>query len=260
VWGVIGDDNARWKRYLFSPVALVQYIKGLFSSKPLSFLGHNPAGSYMVLALLGLILATAVSGLLLQGAEEFTGVMHVLAAKLNTTQVHWLEELHEFCANAVIGLAVFHVLDVIFSSWRYRANLAASMITGTVSENNIKIILPFILITNVYAQNLDMHPLYQSWTNSAAYTPDATQGKALWNQNGVSGYSCASCHNTDLRTTRQHVKTRKRIEPLSPAINPKRLTNTKKINKWLTRNCRFVYKRDCSVEEKINFIEYIQTQ
>jgi len=42
----------------------------------------------------------------------------------------WLEDLHELIANAILGLAVIHVLAAIYESMRHRENLILAMITG----------------------------------------------------------------------------------------------------------------------------------
>jgi hypothetical protein len=47
---------------------------------------------------------------------------------------------------------------------------------------------------------------------------------------------------------------------MAPSVNPKRLTNQAKIEKWLLRNCRWTLGRECTAEEKANFISFIKTQ
>jgi hypothetical protein len=43
-------------------------------------------------------------------------------------------------------------------------------------------------------------------------------------------------------------------------VNPQRLTDPAKIEKWLTRNCRWTLGRECTAGEKADFIAYIKTQ
>ncbi len=68
--------------------------------------------------------------------------------------------------------------------------------------------------------------------------------------------SCASCHTTN---PKQAGKTRvgKRIEPLAPAANPQRFTDAAKVEKWFRRNCQDVLARECSAQEKGDFIAWL---
>ncbi len=72
--------------------------------------------------------------------------------------------------------------------------------------------------------------------------------------------SFASCHGHDLRQSGQHSRTLKSIEPMSPVVNPQRLTDVKKIEKWFLRNCKGTWGRECTPQEKGDFLSYIQSQ
>lgn len=68
--------------------------------------------------------------------------------------------------------------------------------------------------------------------------------------------ACTTCHTSD---PRQPGKTRvgKRIEPLAPAANPQRFTDAAKVEKWFRRNCMDVLQRECSAQEKGDFIAWL---
>jgi mono/diheme cytochrome c family protein len=68
--------------------------------------------------------------------------------------------------------------------------------------------------------------------------------------------SCASCHSAD---PRQPGRTRvgKRIEPLAPVANPERFTDAAKVEKWFRRNCMDVLRRECSAQEKGDFVAWL---
>jgi hypothetical protein len=68
---------------------------------------------------------------------------------------------------------------------------------------------------------------------------------------------CASCHTDSPMQEGKHVKTNKVILPMAPSANPKRLTDPAKVEKWFKRNCNDVLKRDCSAQEKGNFMAYL---
>ncbi len=68
--------------------------------------------------------------------------------------------------------------------------------------------------------------------------------------------SCATCHTVD-PTQLGQTRAGKVIEPLAPTANPKRFTDAAKVEKWFTRNCDDVLKRNCSAQEKGDFISYL---
>ncbi len=70
--------------------------------------------------------------------------------------------------------------------------------------------------------------------------------------------SCSSCHTNNLSDSGKHIKTNKVIKPMAPSANIKRLTTTKKIEKWFMRNCKWTLGRECTAQEKGDFLLYIQ--
>ena len=94
---------------------------------------------------------------------------------------------------------------------------------------------------------------------------DAAAGAKLWQQEFIdtkSGQrrSCTLCHTERLRNPGKHAKTGKPIEPMAPAINPQRLTDEAKIEKWLKRNCKWTLGRECTAQEKGDVLSFIQHQ
>jgi len=92
------------------------------------------------------------------------------------------------------------------------------------------------------------------------FTPSVQRGQAFftkeWNVSKKMP-NCTVCHSKNLRMEGKHVITNKRIAPFSPAVNPKRFTKAKKVEKWFSRNCTEVVGRECSSGEKADFIQYI---
>lgn len=85
------------------------------------------------------------------------------------------------------------------------------------------------------------------------------RGEALYRTEhpGRSGQvSCASCHGASPKQAGQ-TRVGKRIEPLAPAANPQRFTDAAKVEKWFRRNCQDVLRRECSAQEKGDFIAWL---
>ena len=49
----------------------------------------------------------------------------------------------------------------------------------------------------------------------------------------------------------------KAIEPMAVSASSARFTDIDKTEKWFTRNCKTVLGRDCSLQEKGDFITYL---
>ena len=114
VWGLIGTRYARFSSLPLRPHEVLGYLRSLRSGSPEHHTGHNPAGSWAILAILALVAATAASG-------------WAAFAKIGP---EWLGDVHEGLSNATVALAVVHVAAVIVSSLLHRENLVRAMFTG----------------------------------------------------------------------------------------------------------------------------------
>lgn len=114
LWGVVGTRYARFSSFPIAPRRVVQYLKSLFSRSPQHHIGHNPAGSLAIYAILALAVLAAITGY----------------AAYNEIGGEWLVALHEGAANAMLGLVVIHVGAVVVSSLIHRENLVTAMLNG----------------------------------------------------------------------------------------------------------------------------------
>lgn len=71
---------------------------------------------------------------------------------------------------------------------------------------------------------------------------------------------CSTCHSEDLRRHGKHAVTGKVIDPLAASANPKRLTDPEHIEKWFLRNCKWTLGRECSAQEKGDFLVMIRSK
>ena len=117
LWGFVGSRYARFSSFLFKPAEIAAYAASMLKAKPAHYVGHNPAGSVSVYALLALGITCSATGVIL--FQDVGGDA--------------LEELHEFTAYFMLTIAGLHVAGVLLSSLLHRENLARSMITGSKS-------------------------------------------------------------------------------------------------------------------------------
>jgi len=65
VWGFVGSRNARFAHFLKAPGATLSYLGDMARGKERRYLGHNPAGAMMIVALLVMLSGTALTGWLM---------------------------------------------------------------------------------------------------------------------------------------------------------------------------------------------------
>ena len=146
VWGFVGTKYARFRDFVYRPSTVLAYARDILTGKSKRYLGHNPLGGMMVIALLLSLLAASVTGLALQSAKEGTGPFAAITARTSVTlpavisravaddddegtEEAW-KELHEFFANLSLLLVVLHIAGVIVGSLVHRENLVRAMFTG----------------------------------------------------------------------------------------------------------------------------------
>ena len=114
--GGVGSRHARLRTFVRGPRATLRYTLALAHHREPRYLGHNPLGGWMVLALMACIAGLALTGW------------------LYTTDAFWgdetVERLHRALAWALLGLVVAHIAGVPFTSIRQRENLIKAMVDG----------------------------------------------------------------------------------------------------------------------------------
>lgn len=117
VWGLVGTRYARFRSFAYGPHSVLTYVKSVFTRSPQHHVGHNPAGSWAIYALLALSLLAGASGY----------------AAYTDIGGHWMEDMHEALANMLLGVVFVHIAGVLVSSLVHRENLVRSMLTGSKS-------------------------------------------------------------------------------------------------------------------------------
>ncbi|WP_456379986.1 cytochrome b/b6 domain-containing protein [Thiolapillus sp.] len=131
LWGLVGGRYARFSNFVYTPSETIAYLKDVVSFRARRYIGHNPAGGAMILALLVSLSMTLLFGLLTYGAMEYSGPLAGLVAGVGDSMAHGFKEVHEFFANLTLVLVVLHVAGVFIASMQHGENLVRSMIAGT---------------------------------------------------------------------------------------------------------------------------------
>ena len=116
VWGLIGGKHARFADFVPGPRRLFSFAKDVFRGREARYLGHNPLGAVMILALLTTLGGICATGYMM-GMNAYFGV-------------EWVENAHKTLVNLALFLIAGHLGGIIFTSLRHRENLVKAMITG----------------------------------------------------------------------------------------------------------------------------------
>lgn len=116
VWGFTGSRYSRFRMVGVRLRAAPRYLFNLRRGMTGRYIGLNPAGTVMLVALLVAVAVSAVTGAL-SVTTTFFGVW-------------WIEDTHVYASDAVIVLVVLHVAGVVAMGVLQRENLTRAMITG----------------------------------------------------------------------------------------------------------------------------------
>jgi cytochrome b len=160
LYGFVGTKYARFSDFLCPPAQIMDYLKGFLIGRPKHYIGHNPAGGFMIVILLLSLLSLTLTGLKAYGVKgfgplaknEISFMTNAFAdsddnenndehdsrkqrsqknhrAEKNEKNEFW-EEVHETIAHFTLFLISIHILGVLVSSLVHRENLIKAMITG----------------------------------------------------------------------------------------------------------------------------------
>jgi cytochrome b len=122
-WGFFGSYHARFLNFVPSVTSLMHYLQG--NSK--AVLGHNPLGSFSVLALLFSVGLQAVTGLFSNDEIAFEGPFSKYAS--NAT-VELVTAIHSINSTILIILIALHLSAIAYYQIFKRENLIRPMLVG----------------------------------------------------------------------------------------------------------------------------------
>ncbi len=159
-YGFVGTRYARFSDFIYRPAQIMDYLKGLLIGRPKHYIGHNPAGGFMIIILLLSLLSLTLTGLKAYGVKghgplakhEISFMSEAFAdsdekgehdnhkrrnrsdkdfqrTEKNEKDEFW-EEIHETTAYLTLFLVSIHIMGVLVSSLVHRENLIKTMITG----------------------------------------------------------------------------------------------------------------------------------
>lgn len=119
--------------------------------------------------------------------------------------------------------------------------------------------LAMMLATPVFAgPREDLLAKYAAAAKSSGFS--AARGQTLHTQNFAGGKpdtpACTSCHGKDPRGAGR-TTTGKSIDAVAVSATPTRYSDPAKVEKWFKRNCNEVLGRECTPQEKGDWLTYV---
>lgn len=150
LWGFYGTQYARFRSFMTSPFTMFDYVNSLSSKNPKRYIGHNPAGGWMVVVMLITLVFVTYSGLEIYALEKGKGPLAVEVREISPIasayakedeeqkviddsteedEQYW-EEVHETATNFMLFLIAVHIAGVIITSKIHNESLVRAMLTG----------------------------------------------------------------------------------------------------------------------------------
>lgn len=126
VWGFVGGYWSRFSQFVYSPSAVLRYIRG--ESSPRHQVGHNPLGAGSVFALLFILLAQVGTGLFSDDDIAFSGPLTSLVTNATVKSATFFHK--EVIKVVLILLVVLHIAAIVYYRKKKGTDLVTPMIKG----------------------------------------------------------------------------------------------------------------------------------
>ena len=127
IWGFVGSETARFRQFLRPPWYALAHLRDLGRREPDDQVGHNPAGGWMVIALLGLLAFQIGTGLCSNDQALAYGPF---ADALGQNRSDRITDWHALGFEAIEIAVALHVAAIAIYALVKRHDLLRPMITG----------------------------------------------------------------------------------------------------------------------------------
>jgi len=147
-WGFLGSTTARFSDFAVSPGRVAAYLRALRRGDDSPHAGHNPAGGWMVMTFLLLILAQASLGLFANDEFDFKGP---LAEWISGKRSDLITRVHVFLFDVILVCTWVHLCAISFYALVKRDNLVGPMVHGTKPVDRVPSGLPLKFVSTAKA-------------------------------------------------------------------------------------------------------------
>lgn len=191
LWGFFGSGYARFSSFVFSPKTIIAHAKSLATGRAKRYIGHNPLGGTMILALitniamLGLTGAMVLGGILKLGPFAFVTSYAIGGA---------FKELHEMFANFLLFLVIGHIGGIVFETFHGKDNLVPAMVSGKKSAREGDVTSPAKPARRMVMITLSALGLALAVTSVNALSARRPAKMPVAQYNPLVADECSACH------------------------------------------------------------------
>lgn len=128
IWGFVGPRHARFANFVTGPGKFGRYLGTFLRRDSPPAVGHNPMGAWVVLLMLLMVGAQAVTGLfLIDNTEIFLAPFN---PSVDPETAGKLLSFHELNFDVLLWVVGLHVAAIVFYRFYKNQHLVGAMITG----------------------------------------------------------------------------------------------------------------------------------
>jgi cytochrome b len=147
-WGVVGPPGVRFAVFLRGPRAAIAYLRALRRARPPVEPAHNPAGGWVVVAMLAVLLLQAASGLFTNDESSHEGPLAALVSNATVDRMSTIHGANQWVVACLVGL---HVAAIAAYHLLLGMNLTRPMVMGAGSVPLRALLLAAVAAGAVYA-------------------------------------------------------------------------------------------------------------
>ncbi|WP_198673700.1 cytochrome b/b6 domain-containing protein [Algibacillus agarilyticus] len=153
VWGIVGTYHARFINFIKGPKSTYHYLRKISHKESKTYMGHNPLGALMVVALLAGLLVQSITGLFANDEVFNVGPLYLYIDEELSLQ---LTSLHRLLFYWIFAAVVIHILAIFLHRVLKGEQLAKAMLTGkkltylhnesSIPSSKLKLALAILLV------------------------------------------------------------------------------------------------------------------
>ncbi|MDH4944050.1 cytochrome b/b6 domain-containing protein [Sulfurimonas sp. C5] len=194
IWGFLDVKYSKFQDFNFNLYDLKEYMFNIFGSKK-EYIGHNPASSWAIVAMITLGILSVLSGVFVYGTQEGMGIFSFL----NTTifkKMEFFEEIHEFFTTAFMIVIFAHIAGVLLERVLHGPKTLESMINGykEVEAQSLKLTLFQKLFGVFWIGGSIFFLIYMLSHPTNILIADANKAVDYQKEHPLFENECRSCH------------------------------------------------------------------